>query len=356
MMGVTLTKRSHESVPCGCCGSTPTRDALSLLTESHAIDGNVTQVHTRRRKSGPLGADFWQTTITTHTPGYGARREVLDSTGRVVQRARRGPNVPMRGADGQLHAPRSWIVQDQWYTPLGQLAYRSVSHIQGDTSAVLSTVFRYDRAGRPVDVETSNGATAHDDYGAFPGGTSALETTTQALDASVRPKTKKVLDAEGRVTEVHDAAGSVVRYFFGPFGRLAEVIGADLTNTVIDHDPYGRVVHQHDPDKGDSDSAYDGFDELLETTDALQRTTIYKYDDLGRVYERTNADGLTKYTYDNRPYGKGLLGRVEQVTQGVSREFSFDALSRLTAMELTLGGGSIGAKAERPDACPPFGR
>jgi RHS repeat-associated protein len=322
-------------------------DELGLLTESHAIDGTVTVVHTKRRKSSLVGADFWQTEITTETPGYGAQREELDSVGRVVQRARRGPNVPMRGADGALLAPQSWIVQDQRYNRLGQLVYRSMSHLEDDPSAVFGTTYWYDRAGRLVDVKAPNGATAHNSFGAFPGGTTVLETTTQAPDAVLPPKTKKVLDAEGRVTEVHDAVGGVVRYGYGPFGRLATVTGVDLTSTGIDHDPYGRVVHLHDPDKGDSSSEYDGFDELVQTTDALARTTSYKMDELGRVYERANADGFTRYTYDKRPHGKGLLGRVEEVIQGISRDFYFDSFSRLTSMELSQGGGTIVAKAER---------
>src|SRR6185436_3692895 len=125
-------------------------DGFGLLTEHHGIDGNVTTVRTTRQKRGVGGvADFWQTQITSTTPGHGVDHEVLDSGGRVIQRARRRLT--------------SWLVQEQRYNALGQLTHRSVSRLEGEPREALGTDYRYDGAGRLVDVTAPNGATAHVD-------------------------------------------------------------------------------------------------------------------------------------------------------------------------------------------------
>ena len=76
------------------------------------------------------------------------------------------------------------------------------------------------------------------------------------------------------------------------------------------YDTLGRLRSQDDPDRGSSAFAYNGFDELKQTVHAASgETESLVYDDLGRVIQRSTADGVSTFVFDASPFGVGQASR-----------------------------------------------
>ena len=105
-----------------------------------------------------------------------------------------------------------------------------------------------------------------------------------------------------------------------------------MGNSIIyEYDSLGRIIATRavgGDDSLETTSTYDAVGQLLTTTDALGRTTEYRYDPLGQVVETIFSDGTTiQREYD--AFGN-LIAETDQEGRVTRREY--DALDRLTAV------------------------
>src|SRR6185295_17573828 len=108
--------------------------------------------------------------------------------------------------------------------------------------------------------------------------------------------------------------------------------------TTMERDAYGRVLHEIDPDRGQTDTRYDGFGQVREVHDASDRTAQFTRDAIGRLVQRVDSrpgqpHETTTWTYDTAPGGVGLLASVESPQHHVDT-YSYDGLSRLVSHKL----------------------
>jgi RHS repeat-associated protein len=133
------------------------------------------------------------------------------------------------------------------------------------------------------------------------------------------------------------------QFTYGAFGQLKLVdrrdgAGTGKRITQIVPDDFGRTTTLEDPDTGERKTVYNGFGEVSSVTDANLDTITYLRDELGRVYERDDKDGVTKFTWDTNCIGH--LSETTVVSTNVKRQFFYDSSGRLLREVSIIGGQS----------------
>ncbi|HRP05845.1 MAG TPA: hypothetical protein PLV87_13115, partial [Opitutaceae bacterium] len=122
------------------------------------------------------------------------------------------------------------------------------------------------------------------------------------------------------VTYTHDALGNVL------------TTEAEGVVTALQYDERGRKIRMTDPSMGVWEYRYNIFGELIWQKDAKGQVTTLAYDALGRLQNRSEAEGTTIWTYDSSPT-KGL-GKLHQVTSpgNYKETYLYDSLGRGTTV------------------------
>jgi RHS repeat-associated protein len=177
------------------------------------------------------------------------------------------------------------------------------------------TQYAYDKAGRPVEVLDARGGVAKLTY--TPDG--QLGGYTDCSGHSSRWE----YDNRKRLVKSIDAAGNVTRYRYTPLSpdtlAQAQSEGADSGNHPGQLE---AVIH---PDGSQEQLRHDAEGRLLAHTDALQRTTAYRYTAAGLIAKRIDALGHgLHYQWD----ALGRLSALENENGSVYR-FRYDPVGRL---------------------------
>ena len=158
-----------------------------------------------------------------------------------------------------------------------------------------------------------------------------------------------------RVIEYLDASGNLFaveteyqpnqfysdRYSYSAYGKLESCSGDTIDTSVLTYDKFGRSVEVKNALNQSTYSTYDGFDQLIQTTDYNGNQTDYDYDPLGRVYHaRTifEKDGDTKYYSENWSY-YDLYGNIvetavtnnepDKPSSTSTMKYEYDVMNRL---------------------------
>jgi len=128
------------------------------------------------------------------------------------------------------------------------------------------------------------------------------------------------------VTYTHDALGNVL------------TTEAEGVVTALQYDERGRKIRMTDPSMGVWEYRYNIFGELIWQKDAKGQVTTLAYDALGRLQNRSEAEGTTIWTYDSSPT-KGL-GKLHQVTSpgNYKETYLYDSLGRGTTVTREIDG------------------
>jgi YD repeat-containing protein len=190
----------------------------------------------------------------------------------------------------------------------------------------------------------------------------AIDRLTEIVDANGE-STKFGYDAAGNRIAVTDPEGHVSRVEYDAMNRPVRTIDANGNATITEYDLLGRILAVTDPTGLRSTRAYDEIGNLVEVklgsnpsasrklcynddwqlkgcrlsvpvggyhedlTDPKQKTTVYDFDELGRVTRETDdtpAAGITQLTHDLR----GMLTQVIDPL-GATTIFDVDALGRV---------------------------
>jgi RHS repeat-associated protein len=197
-----------------------------------------------------------------------------------------------------------------------------------------------------------------------------MEVHTSRFPSRPRPERASVSDGEAEHVR-YDSQGNL---------KTTETSGRPDTRITVAYDLHGRKTQVIDPDMGAWSYQYNGYGELVSQTDALNQTVALKYDRLGRLVERNEAEGqslwvygtASTYTSSNRNIGKlvsvsgpdGLstkttdydsLGRPSQTathidiapytSQSYATGQTYDAAGRIrTVLYPEVGGGRFQVK------------
>jgi YD repeat-containing protein len=254
----------------------------------------------------------------------------FDELGRPVEEA-------VRAFDGQWS--RSAIAYDR----LGRTKHVTRPELGG--ISLNKTQYFYDTLDRLLSVQAPDGsvtAYAHE----------LFKVTTSELGEA---KNILVFDVEGRVEQsidMLDGQEVPTTFVYGSFDLIRNVIDPAGNVTSINYDKRGRRWSLVDPDRGLTFTTYNGFDEVLSEENALGQVTTFKRDLLGRVFEREDADGITKFTWSAQQGRLGLLESTES-PDGTKTEHWYDDVGRPTTSTWTLSAGDAYSVTRHYD---PMGR
>lgn len=280
----------------------------------------------------------------------------------------------------EYHTDRRGKVTQFLYDAVGRLAETRFLGSAGDTPVRLSSTI-YDGAGRvyqSTDARNQTTTFAYDDAGRRIATINALNERTDTIYNEVG-SARYFTDAKGNTVEnVYDELNRKVRTVFAPTSVAESTNGTvrtTATETVTDYDELGRRVAEYEQSPVDralterratryiydklgrlstvvqpevdgttpiTRYTYNELGSQLTQTDALNHTTTYKYDDLGRrtgrqlpggqseavtyfrsgaVKDRIDFNGtLTSYTYDNL---NRLLSRTSNHNNAAASNVSF---------------------------------
>jgi len=104
------------------------------------------------------------------------------------------------------------------------------------------------------------------------------------------------------------------------------------------YDGFGQLIETSDPDLGYSCAAYNGFGDVAARTDAQNRVTRYAYDALGRLVTKTlpGTEGKVTYVYDSGENAKGKLTALDDPAQ--VKRLTYDKAGRVKHEEREIKG------------------
>nr|WP_052170363.1 glycohydrolase toxin TNT-related protein [Massilia sp. JS1662] len=194
--------------------------------------------------------------------------------------------------------------------------YNAQGHLVEETDPLGNkTQYAYDKAGRPVEITDAKGGAKMLAY--TPDGQLASYTDCSGHSSHWE------YDERKRLVKSIDAAGNVTRYRYTSLG--AETLAqarSEGTNSGNHPGQLEAVIH---PDGSQEQFRHDAEGRLLAHTDALARTTGYRYTLAGMIATRTDALGHSlHYRWD----ALGRLSAVENENGSVYR-FQYDPVGRL---------------------------
>ena len=177
------------------------------------------------------------------------------------------------------------------------------------------TQYAYDKVGRPVEVVDAKGGVTKLAY--------TLDGQLAAYTDCSGHSSGWEYDDRKRLIKSIDAAGNITRYRYTPLSAetlaQAHSEGSDSGNHPGQLDV---IVH---PDGNQEQLRHDAEGRLLAHTDALARTTAYRYTKTGLIASRTDALG------NSLQYGWDALGRLSALENenGSIYRFRYDSVGRL---------------------------
>jgi RHS repeat-associated protein len=298
-------------------------DALGRITEEQRPDGSKSTIKLSRAKDGGPQGKWWNVKVTTKDDGGAIRTTELDSLGRDVHALTVAGAVQACGKT--TCAPALQLEESVVYDFYGRVTREVLPWMSGDAlTGQIHHDYEYDFTGRLTKhTEPWGRATTYTHAG----------NTDTASDWLGKVTVER--DALGRPIKVTDKKSQSTATLYGPFGSVLAVSHPGGV-VISEPDAFGRVLHEIDPDRGKTDIQYNGFGQPRTMDDAAGRHYAFAYDALGRLAEREDIDGITRWTYDTAANGIGLLASVTNASS--VKAYGYDALSRLSSIGLGTGG------------------
>jgi RHS repeat-associated protein len=295
-LGVPLETKDANGVR-----TTMSYDKFGRLRRTSYADGGFDRI-------GHLSIFGGQVTTTTSADGSETVRS-RDQLGREIVRR-------VLGFDGE------WRRVFSTYNKLGLLESESRPSKSADPSPH-KTTYEYDNRGRTTRVVDPDGMATSYFYDRLRSTTRdarGVEFSTEAgVDGDVVKRVEPdPASADGRLETT---------YTYGPFGELTETEAPDGSTQTMDYDVLGRRVDLDDPSAGVTETAYNGFGEVVSETNGADETTEFGYDELGRVDKVTSPDGTETRTWDTADHGKGQLAAAKSA-DGVVTSHTYDQFGR----------------------------
>lgn len=156
--------------------------------------------------------------------------------------------------------------------------------------------------------------------------------TTRVVDALGKQSTQ-IQDAAGRTARSldHDGYGQTIDYdAFGNPVRVQDTLGNTLQSAT--YNIHGIRTALTDMNMGSWGFAPNALGEIVSQSDAKSQTTSFVFDALGRLTQRTEAEGTSNWTWGTSAHnsvGAKYIGTLKSISgPGYSETYTRDALAR----------------------------
>ena len=163
------------------------------------------------------------------------------------------------------------------------------------------------------------------------GNNSQVVTYTYDKNSNVKTRTDAVghttvyeYDAQDRVTRLTAPDGGITSYGYDTEGNLAAVTDPRGLLTTYSYNGLGQVSQQVSPDTGVTTYTYDSAGRLQTETRASGQAITYAWDALDRLTGRTAGGVSETFAFDEGPYGKGKLTRINDSTGQTDYQYAAD--------------------------------
>lgn len=212
-----------------------------------------------------------------------------------------------------------------------------------------------DNGGRAIEVGSFSGSSLPAPWGANASSTGVVTTAYDANYTIVTDQAGKVrrskIDGLGQLVRVDEpdagnTLGSVdvpvqpTGYTYDALGNLTQVSQGAQSRS-FSYSSLSRLTSSTNPESGTVTYQYDNNGNLSQKTDSRNIVTIYSYDELNRVKNRTYSDSTpaVAYIYDTLANGKGRLTSVSSTVSTTSYG-QYDALGRVKQSSQQTNGQS----------------
>jgi len=268
-------------------------------------------------------------------------------------------NVVQTASDAEASGQQ--IISNMYYDEAGQVREKSVPYTAsaGATynapQSARSEKYSYDALGRLIETENTDGMSKTYEYD---------RDEVAFTDENGHGKSYTT-DAYGNIIQIEEQNNGesyYTDYTYDSLGQLVAIEDDAGNDFAFAYDTLGRKVLQEDPDMGVWTYTYDQVGNMLTQTDGRGVETLFEYDDLNRVTQKSYFEarrspiGDVEYgTIGNVEYGilgeasadahyyydeqlKGTLSRVVDDTSTV--EYTYDNRYRTVAEEVAIDGES----------------
>lgn len=164
-----------------------------------------------------------------------------------------------------------------------------------------------------------------------------LAATTTDFESNV---STRYAAAWADLAQVTDAASGATKYKYNPFGQLNEVKDAyNNVTTSVGYNVRGMKVSSTDMDMGFWEYLPNALGEVEKIRDAKTSapawTTQHVFDALGRITQRTEAEGATTWTWGTSAASFNIGQLASVAGPGYSESLTYDNKSRLTQRSIT---------------------
>ena len=302
-------------------------DAWGRHTEEDRADGTYSTLAYRKCVDA-CGSFATHVDIVQHwAPGAAqmlAPEETLqDSRGRKV--------LYRTWNDANAEADTTWT-----YGDMGDLYSQTLPKYASDSNTGTTTNSVIDILHRAKQVDRTNAAGTGVDTTRF--AYSALTTTT--TDANLHTRTQ-LLNALGKVKKVIDNNAQAVTYAYDGFGDLLSTTDPAGNVVSMGYDTMGHKTGMSDPDLGSWTYVVDAAGHTRKQTDAKSQVTTFSYDPLDRLTERLEPDLDSRWTFDTAANGVGKLAEsytwiAATSTKDYRQVYAYDSLGRQSSATTTL--------------------
>lgn len=152
-----------------------------------------------------------------------------------------------------------------------------------------------------------------------------LQTEIKNNTGQVTKLATQIFDELSRINKASGANGQETELSYDVNDNLVNSINPLDNSTVQSFDTLNRLIETVEPDDTKTGYSYDSLDRLTSVTDAENKTTSYEYNAFGDLTKLTSPDtGITTFTYDK---ASNLLTKTD--ARGITVTFTYDALNRV---------------------------
>ncbi|WP_444942015.1 RHS repeat-associated core domain-containing protein [Microbulbifer sp. ZKSA004] len=288
---------------------------------------------------GGIEASYWVQTSSAITP---TTEYYYDQLGRLVQK------------DIQTFSGNSNVSRLEYrFDTQGRLEFETApffaAHTVVSDSDKPKTSYDYDQRNRIEYIDKAGGGSVEIDYSVEDTGSSKFvkvsvtESVVANSGTSIQVKDQYYDLLGDLVRTIDDATGEAVvtdyTYDGGGFAETVKVTGNGRdfeSNFIVDH--AGFRTSLTDPNVGTVTSSYNAFGELERQIDNKNQSISYLYDELGRLLEREDEDGVAQWKYDAANAIGNLENRSysENGSEVFFEKYSYDSDSKLASVETQL--------------------
>ncbi|MBL7661805.1 VCBS repeat-containing protein [bacterium] len=311
-------------------------DTFSRYIGTLRPDGTITSIDYCYTPTLAEIPPLYSHSIVIRETGKPERRMHFDNLGRSLRSVK-------IGFDGTP------IFVDNKFDGLMRLISTTVPYFQGQNTNVPAKIYQYDPIDRPAKITYPTGAISQFTYQA-PAvvianpvvGATTYGRTVRELRTGNRESISSYNDL-GQLIQTHDVSSSngtmlqMQSYSYDTYGNLFKTVDANGNITTATNDNLGYQLSLNDPDRGLNSYNYDALGQVMSSKDARGLITMYQYDLLGRLKIRSDASGVSQWTYDLAK--KGTLSRL-QGSNGYIAQYSYDTLTRPSAVLETIQGSN----------------